>query len=171
MTENNINDMQIELNQVKNLSYREVYNSRKQLVCLLPNACREEITVSLPRAIEDQDLLFKTFSESIQLQYTKMKIYVLSIRAQSDKLYQIEMNIISKNNNKQYFYDIVYIMVPKELIYKFENESINHIIFYIGKSKNNNEFKILDKSPTLDMISTENIHGIPLPFSWGINLS
>ena len=29
MTENNINDMQIESNQVKNLSYRDVYNLRK----------------------------------------------------------------------------------------------------------------------------------------------
>tara|TARA_A100001011_G_scaffold311667_1_gene328799 strand:- start:5522 stop:6037 length:516 start_codon:yes stop_codon:yes gene_type:complete len=171
MTEEITNYMQIESNEVNNPSYREVFNSRKRLVCLLPNACREQITVSLPREIHDLDLLFKTFSESLQLQYTKMKIYVLSIRAQSDKLYQLEMNIVSKNDDKQYYYDIVYIMVPKELIYKFENEGINHIIFYIGKSKNKNEFKILNGTPSLDIISTENSQGTPLPFSWGINLS
>jgi hypothetical protein len=175
MTENTINDMQIEFNNTTDPSYREIFNLRKELVCLLPNVYREEITVSLPNNIENQDILFKAFSESIQMQYTKMKIFIISIRKLSDPLYQLEYKHIKMNaevtNNKEHQYYIVYIMVPNELINRFKNEGINNIKVYIGKSKNKNEFKILDKPPNLSMISIQNARGVPLPFSWVINLS
>lgn len=169
MTKENTNNMEIEPTP-KNSSHTNLFNLRKQLICLLPNACRNELTISLPREINDQEVLFKTFTTSLETQYKTMKIYILSIRRHSDKLYQLEMNIVSKNTDKQYYYDIVYIIIPKELIAKFENESINHIKFYIGKSKNTKEFVILDQAPTLDMISTKNSEGINRPFACEINL-
>ena len=152
-------------------SYSELFYSRKELVCLLPNTSRKLIKVGLPKKIENMDILYKTFSESIESQYNTSKIYMMSIRGTFDKMYQLELGISDvPDNSKQYYYDIVFIIVPKELIYKLENEGVHCIKYYVGKSQNSADFKILDSIPPLNMISTTD-NMMHLPFSWRVNLS
>ena len=58
-----------------------------------------------------------------------------------------------------------------DLIIQFESNGICRVGFYVGKSNNPNEFKILDNSPLINMISTEDKKGRMLPFSLVANLS
>ena len=162
----NNNENRIEQNSP---SYEEIYNTRRYLVCLLPKTCREVLKVSLKKKIENQDMLFNIFSESIQCQYSTSKIYILSIRCITDETYLLENKCTQVNNN--YIYHIIFISVPKDLIYKLENENIHCIKYYIGKSNNSTEFKILNEAPHLNMLSTGDSDGNYLPFSWLVNMS
>ena len=151
--------------------YHQVYSLFKEVVCLVPQDSRRSITITIPKKIENQEILYNSFTDSLQSQYSNFKVYVMSIRCNHDELYQLEMGISRDDiNDKQYAYDIVYLIIPKELIYKFESEHINCIKYYVGTSKNNSEFIILDKPPTLDMISVYE-NDKPLPFSWRVNMS
>lgn len=150
--------------------YHQVYSLFKDVVCLVPEYCRRTITITIPKKIENQEILYNSFTDSLQSQYSNFKVYVMSIRCNHDELYQLEMGISGDDiNDKQYAYDIVYLIIPKELIYKFENENIHCIKYYVGTSKNNSEFKILNKAPTLDMISASE-NDKPLPYSWRANM-
>lgn len=148
-------------NEEKYLSYKDIYNSRKYLICLLPKPCREVLNVSLKKKIENRDMLYKVFSDSIQSQYSTSKTYILSIISITDE----------KWVHENYIYNIVFIAVPKDLIYKLENENIHTIKYYIGKSNNSTEFKILNEAPHLNMLSTGDSDGNYLPFSWLVNIS
>lgn len=151
--------------------YHQVYSLFKDVVCLVPEYCRRTITITIPKKIENQEILYNSFTDSLQSQYSNFKVYVMSIRCNHDELYQLEMGISKDDvNDKQYSYDIVYLIIPKELIYRFESEHINCIKYYVGTSKNNSEFKILNKAPTQDMISAYE-NDKPLPFSWRVNMS
>ena len=151
--------------------YHQVCSLFKDVVCLVPKDCRRCITITVPKKIENQEILYNSFTDSLQLQYSNFKVYVMSIRFNHDELYQLEMGISKDDvNDKQYSYDIVYLIIPKELIYRFESEHINCIKYYVGTSKNNSEFKILNKAPTQDMISAYE-NDKPLPFSWRVNMS
>ena len=151
--------------------YHQVYSLYKAVVCLVPQNSRRSVRITIPKKIENQEILYNSFTDSLQSQYSNCKVYIMSIRCNHDELYQLEMGISKDDvNDKQYSYDIVYLIIPKELIYRFESENINCIKYYIGTSKNNTEFKILNKAPTLDMISAYENHK-PLPFSWRVNMS
>lgn len=154
----NNNENRIEQNSP---SYEEIYNTRRYLVCLLPKTCREVLKVSLKKKIENRDTLYKIFSESIQCQYSTSKIYILSIICITDE----------KWVHENYIYHIIFISVPRDLIYKLENENIHSIKYYIGKSNNSTEFTILNKVPDLNMLSTSDSDGNYLPFSWLVNIS
>jgi len=142
-------------------------------ICLLPYMCRQEIMVTIPKEIKDQDALNKMFTESIQLQYPNYKIYITAIRCTEDILYKLENKITTENviNQKEYNYHIIYLIVPKELLAKLKSKNISTIAFYIGRSSNPTEYKIIDKAPTLDMISTKNQNGKHLPFAFCVNIS
>ena len=154
----NNNENRIEQNSP---SYEEIYNTRRYLVCLLPKTCREVLKVSLKKKIENRDTLYKIFSESIQCQYSTSKIYILSIICITDE----------KWVHENYIYHIIFISVPRDLIYKLENENIHSIKYYIGKSNNSTEFTILNNVPDLNMLSTSDSDGNYLPFSWLVNIS
>ena len=137
------------------------------IICLLPYMCRQELIITIPKEIKDQDALNQMFTESIQGQYPNHKIYMMSIRCTKDILYKLENNITIDNSTKpkEIKYHIIYLIIPKELLSNLETNNISSIAFYVGKSENQNEYKIIDKAPTLDMISTENNNGKKLPFS------
>ena len=152
-------------------SYSQLYYSTKQIICLLPQTCRKITSVTLPKKIDNNDVLYKTFSEAIQMQYNTSKTYIMSIRGRFENLYKLELGISEvEDNSKEYIYDIVFIIVPKELIYKLEREGVHCVKYYVGKSENSREVKILNEAPTLDMISTKDSN-ISVPFSFRVNIS
>lgn len=163
----------LELNmQEETPTYSQLYYCTRQVICLLPETCRKILTITLPKKIENNELLYKTFSESVQLQFNTSKSYIMSIRGRFENLYKLELGISEvEDNSKEYIYDIVFIIVPKELIYKLENEGVHCIKYFVGKSQNSKEFKILDRIPTLDMISTTTDNNIKVPFSFRVNIS
>lgn len=144
---------------------------KKTFICLLPEQCRQSTFVTIPREINDQDTLHNMFKQSIQLQYPNHKIYIMSIRCTHDELYKLEYGEQDSMQESKYHYNILYLIIPKDLIIKFESNSICRVGFYVGKSNNPNEFKILDNAPLINMISTEDKKGRMLPFSLVVNLS
>ena len=160
-----------EYKNVVNKIYREIYNRFNQVVCLLPETSRLSMTITVSKKITDQNILYKSITESLQEQFINSKVYVLSIRSNQDKLYRLEMGISDINlNTKPYIYDIIYLVIPNKLISNFEKENVHCVKYYVGKSINNNEYKILNKAPTLDMISSY-MNSKPVPFSYTANLT
>ena len=142
-------------------------------VCLLPYMCRQELMATIPKEIKDQDALNQMFTESIQCQYPNHKIYMMSVRCTEDILYKLENKITSENitHQKDYNYHIIYLIIPKELLVKLKSNNVSNVAFYIGRSSNQNEYKILEKAPALDMISVQNQNGNNLPFALCVNIS
>ena len=160
----------------ENPTFSDLYYREKQIVVLLPETYRKILKLSLPKKIEDKDVLYKTISESIQLQYNSSKIYILSIIKEFDEIYKIDIDSSNSESNKKkvYYYNIIYIIVPKDLIYKLENEGINSIKYYIVKSDTTGgqtQIKFSNRLPSLDMISTMGENNMYLPFSWRVNIS
>lgn len=144
---------------------------KKTFICLLPEQSRQSTFVTIPRNIDDKDILHNMFKQSIQLQYPNHKIYIMSIRCTHDELYKLEYGEEDSMQESKYHYNIIYLIIPKDLIIKFESNDIYRVGFYVGKSSNPNEYKILDKQPLIDIISTEDKKGRMLPFSLVANLS
>jgi hypothetical protein len=141
-------------------------------VCLLPYMCRQEMMVHIPKKIKDRDTINQMVTEGVQCQYPNHKIYVISVRCTEDILYKLENKITSENiiDQKEYNYHIIYLIIPKELVVKFKSNNISSVAFYVGKSTNQSEYKILDKAPILDMISVQNQNGQNLPFAFTVNI-
>ncbi len=144
---------------------------KKHFICLVPEQCRQSVFVTIPKVINNQDTLYEMFTKSIQGQYPNHKIYIMSVRCTHDKLYKLEYGEEDCMNEQNGHYNIIYLIIPKDLIRNFELNSMCRIAFYVGKSNNQNEYKILDNPPLIDIISTEDKKGRMLPFSYGINLS
>ena len=144
---------------------------KKTFICLLPEQSRQSTFVTIPRKIDDQDILHNMFTQSIQLQYPNHKIYIMSIRCTHDELYKLEYGEEDSMQESKYHYNIIYLIIPKDLIIQFESNGICRVGFYVGKSSNPNEYKILDKPPLINIISTEDKKGRMLPFSLVANLS
>jgi len=144
---------------------------KKVLICLLPQQSRQSTFVTIPKKIDNKDILHNMFTQSIQIQYPNHKIYIISIRCTHDKLYKLEYGEEDSMQESKYHYNIIYLIIPKDLIIQFESNGICRVGFYVGKSNNPNEYKILDKPPLINIISTEDKKGRKLPFSVVVNLS
>ena len=144
---------------------------KKTFICLVPEQCRQSVFVTIPRVIKDQDALYDMFTKSIQGQYPNHKIYLMSVRCTHDELYKLEYGEEDGMHEQSSHYNIIYLIIPKDLIRNFELNSMCRVAFYVSKSNNQNEYKILDNSPQLNIISTEDKKGRMLPFSYIINLS
>lgn len=123
----------------------------KKIICLLPKPCRQIIQLTIPKKIDNQDKLYGMFTEALEKNYWNSKIYVVSV-------------ILDPNANS-YAYNIVYFIVPKELVHQFDNTGAYQVSYYIGHSENVTEYKISDTPPTFDKVCCT-IEGQHLPFSW-----
>jgi len=123
----------------------------KKIICLLPKQCRHTIQLTIPKKIENQDKLYEMFTLALEKNYMNSKIYVVSV-------------ILDPNSN-EYAYNIIYFIVPKELVHQFENTGAFQVSYYIGHSDNITEYKITDTPPTIDMICCT-VDGQHLPFSY-----
>lgn len=131
----------------------------KRIICLLPKQCRQIIQLTIPKKIDNQDKLYEMFNLALEKTYWSSKIYIVSVKLDNNS------DNSNNSNNNSYAYNIVYFIVPKELVHQFENTGAYLISYYIGHSDNITEYQISDNPPTLDMIcATEN--NVHLPFSW-----
>ena len=55
--------------------YHQVYSLFKDVVCLVPEYCRRTITITIPKKIENQEILYNSFTDSLQSQYSNFKVY------------------------------------------------------------------------------------------------
>lgn len=154
---------------------------------LLPRKCRNSLVLSIPKKIDNQTQLYNIFQKTLEEAHNDFKIYVIGVNYTDDELYKLQNsninnittntnNIINDNtdnreNNKKYIYDIVYFMVPKQLIIQLENMGACCLKFYIGYSEDTSEYKILTGAPTLDMVSMHDYGGLYRPYSYITNIS
>ena len=154
---------------------RTICTSKKNVTHFFKNLgfkCGQKVyDVKIPKVIKDQDTLYDMFNKSIQGQYPNHKIYIMSVRCTHDELYKLEYGEEDSMHEQNSHYNIIYLIIPKDLIRNFELNSMCRVAFYVGKSNNQNEYKILDNSPQLNIISTEDKKGRMLPFTYVINLS
>lgn len=154
---------------------------------LLPRKCRNSLTLSIPKKIDKKTEIYNIFQKTLEQAHNDFKIYIIGINDTDDELYKLQNNntnninntnimneIIDDNREKKYIsytYDIVYFMVPKELIIQLENMGACCLKFYIGYSENTSEYKILTGQPTYDMVSMHNYEGLFRPYSHIANIS
>ena len=129
--------------------------------CLVPSHWREVFVLNLPKKIPDQDNLYKVVKQAVQMQLPNSKVYIMSISLVSES---------PKSNQVNFSYQVIFLQIPKELINKLESAHMCNINFYVG-TFTSQEAKILDRAPTLEMISTKDEYENCLPFCIGAHLS